>query len=189
MQIKSAKFVKGLVGPDKILENNIPKIVFIGRSNVGKSSLINSLTRQKGLAKTSSLPGRTQELNVFLINDNFYFVDLPGYGFAKLSKKDKKWLHELINWYLFDSYNEHQKIVLIVDAEIGPTKDDLEILKALEECKKNIIIVANKEDKIKKSLYQKQLNKIQDSIGDHKIFPFSSKTGFGADKLLREILE
>ena len=86
MNITSARFIKGVVGPDENLEDGVPQIAFIGRSNVGKSSVINTLANQKGLAKTSSFPGRTQQINLFLINKSFYLVDLPGYGFAKASK-------------------------------------------------------------------------------------------------------
>jgi len=90
MRITSATFVKGIVGSDEILEGEFPQIAFIGRSNVGKSSVINSLTNQKGLAITSSFPGRTREINLFLINDAFYLLDLPGYGYAKASHATAK---------------------------------------------------------------------------------------------------
>ncbi len=186
--IKSAKFIKGIVGQDDILDNNIPQVAFIGRSNVGKSSVINVLTGQKDLARTSALPGRTQEINIFLLNDNLYLVDLPGYGFAKLSRKDKEWLHELINWYLFSPQNKQEKIILIIDALVGPTKDDLEILEALEEAKKNVIIVANKIDKIKKSDFGKKIEEIQGKINNHLIIPFSAKEKKGLKELIKEVL-
>ena len=98
-----AVFVKGIVGPDESLDDGKPQIAFIGRSNVGKSSVINSLTRTKGLARTSSLPGRTREIILFLINKSVYFVDLPGYGFATGSKAEQEKIQLLIYWYLFDS--------------------------------------------------------------------------------------
>jgi GTP-binding protein len=184
----SAKFIKGVVGEDAVLNAGYPQIAFIGRSNVGKSSTINSLVKQKNLARTSAVPGRTQEINVFLLNDSFYLIDLPGYGFAKTSKTDQAWLFKLINWYLFNSGHEQKKVVMIIDAKIGPTRDDLDMLGALEEKKKNIVIVANKIDKIKKSEVKKQFEKIQEMIGAHKIVPYSAEKGIGAEELIREIL-
>ena len=187
MDIKSSKFIKGVVGPDSVLEDGIPQIAFIGRSNVGKSSVINSLTGQKGLAKTSSFPGRTQEINVFLINDKFYLVDLPGYGYAKASHETRIELRELINWYLFMSHYEQKKVVFIIDAKVGLTDSDLEILQVLDDRRKDIIIVANKIDKIRPSKVVVQLNMIQDLAPGHKIIPYSSKKRIGFKELNREV--
>jgi GTP-binding protein len=184
----NAEFIKGVVAPDPILDNNYPQIAFIGRSNVGKSSTINSLVKQKGLAKTSAMPGRTQQVNIFLLNESIYLADLPGYGFAKASKADQKWIFELINWYLFNSGYEHKKVVMIIDAKIGPTRDDIDMLEALEAHEKNIVVVANKVDKIKKADYKKQMEKIQEEIGLHIIIPYSAEKGIGVEALIREIL-
>lgn len=189
MNIRSAKFIKGVVGEDQVLEDNKPQIAFIGRSNVGKSSVINSLTRQENLARTSSFPGRTREINIFLINKSFYFVDLPGYGFAKLSGEERERLRRLISWYLFDSPYDQKKIVLIIDANVGATVNDLDMLQNLEEQGKNVVIVANKVDKIKQSQYKKQLRKIQDTMEAHKIIPYSSKKNIGISDLAKEILQ
>lgn len=188
MNIVSSKFIKTVVGEDSVLLNGIPQVAFIGRSNVGKSSTINALVKQKGLAIVSASPGRTQGVNIFLINEDFYLVDLPGYGFAKLSKTDRAWLHELINWYLFNKKFEQKKIVLIIDAKIGPTPDDLELLHELEAQNKNILVIANKIDKIKKSEYFKQCNKIKELIGYHEIIFYSSKTGTGIKEIINQIL-
>ena len=182
MRITSATFVKGIVGSDEILEGEFPQIAFIGRSNVGKSSVINSLTNQKGLAITSSFPGRTRQINLFLINKSLYLLDLPGYGFAKASHKIREQLFKLIDWYLFKSPYQQKKVVFIIDAKIGPTDDDLEMLRTLEDFQKDIVVVANKIDKIKKSKYIERLQEITDSVGRHKIIPYSShdKTGISA---------
>ncbi len=188
MNITSAKFVKSVVGADKILENGIPQIALIGRSNVGKSSVINSLTNQKDLARTSSFPGRTREINLFLINDSVYFVDLPGYGYAKASREGKRQLQELIYWYFFNSPYEQKKVVLIIDAYVGPTDNDLEMLRALEEKGKDILIVANKIDKIKKSEYQKKLQALEKAIRRHKIIPYSAEKKIGVRELVNELL-
>lgn len=188
MKIESAQFVKGVMGTDSIFDDGIPQVAFIGRSNAGKSSVINSLVNQKDLAKTSSFPGRTQKINIFLINNSLYFVDLPGYGYAKLPEKLKNSLKAMVNWYFFVSNYEQKKIVLIIDASVGPTRDDLDMLYSLEDYRKNVIVVANKIDKIKKSEYEGQIKAIKDLIGFHQIIPYSAKEKLGVDDLLKEIL-
>ena len=189
MQITSARFIKGVVGTDEILGNGIPQVAFIGRSNVGKSSVINSLVHKKNLARASAFPGRTQELNVFLINEALYFVDLPGYGFAKASLKERDWLQKVINWYLFKSDYEQRLVVFIIDAKVGLTDIDTETILALESKQKNVIIVANKIDKIKKTEFEKQLQKIQELVGPHKILPYSAKMKIGVADLIEEIFK
>lgn len=189
MRITSAKFIKGIVQDDNLLKNGLPQVALIGRSNVGKSSTINALTKQQDLARTSSTPGRTQEINLFLINESFYLVDLPGYGYSSGSKENKEKLFNLVNWYLFMSGYEQKAIVVIIDANIGATENDLEIISALEKRNKNIIIAANKIDKIKKSDYAKQIQIIQDAIGNHKVIPYSSKKRIGINDLAKAITE
>jgi GTP-binding protein len=187
MNIASAKFIKGIVEDDEVLNDGIPQVAFIGRSNVGKSSVINTLANKKDLAKTSSFPGRTREINIFLINNSFYLVDLPGYGFAKGSKQKQKKIQSLIYWYLLDSSYRQKKIVLIIDANIGPTENDMQMLHSLAEQNKQVIIVANKVDKIKKSSYKKQLAEIQNAVGNYKIIPYSAEQKIGVNGLLNEI--
>lgn len=186
MKITSAKFIKGLVGDDKILGDGIPQIAFIGRSNVGKSSLINSLTNSK-ISRTSSFPGRTQEINIFLINNSFYFVDLPGYGFARASGALREKIGELIDSYLFNSLYNQKKIVFIIDANVGFTEKDILMLNELENYNKNFIIIANKIDKLKQSEYQKKITDIKKIAGTHTVIPFSSKTKKGLEALIDEI--
>jgi len=188
MKITSAQFAKGARGSDSIFEDGIPQVAFIGRSNVGKSSVINFLVGQNDLAKTSSFPGRTQKINLFLINKALYFVDLPGYGYAKVPNKLKDSLRAMVNWYFFVSNCQQKKIVLIIDASVGLTRDDLDMLHSLEEHQKNIIVVANKVDKIKPAKYQEQLKAIKELIGVHQIIPFSAKDKIGDVELLKEIL-
>jgi GTP-binding protein len=187
MNINSAKFVKGILKADEILEDGKPQIAFIGRSNVGKSSTINSLIKQKNLAKTSSFPGRTQEVNLFLINNKFYLVDLPGYGFVESSKAARERLGQLINWYLFNSPYTQKAVVLIVDANVGIMENDLIMISKLEEHGKNIIVIANKTDRIKKSEYKRRLQDIQETVGNHKVIPFSAKKKIGIGALVNEI--
>lgn len=187
MKITSAKFIQGIVGPADILSNGTPQIAFIGRSNAGKSSLLNTLTNSKKLAIASKTPGRTREINVFLINGTHYFMDLPGYGYAKAGGDTIKKIGDLISWYIFDSdYNA--KIVLLIDAVVGPTKDDLHILQELEAEQKDIVIVANKVDKIKKSHYLKHMQGLRDKLPTHELIPFSSKTEVGVQELTDALL-
>ncbi|MGD0782807.1 MAG: ribosome biogenesis GTP-binding protein YihA/YsxC [Candidatus Aminicenantales bacterium] len=187
MKALSARFLKGIVKPDPILEDGTPQIAFIGRSNVGKSSVINSLTGQKGLARTSSFPGRTQEINVFLVEEKYYWLDLPGYGYSRHSLETKRRLHRLIDWYLFQSPYRQKQVILIIDAEVGPTDNDFEILRGLEATKKPVVIVANKADKIRKTKSAARLREIQAQLGSHKIIPYSSETGIGRKDLAAAI--
>lgn len=187
MVIKSTQFIKGIVKADPILENGIPQIAFIGRSNVGKSSVINLLTQKKDLAKTSSFPGRTQEINVFLIDDTYYLLDLPGYGFAKTSKTIREMIQKRIRWYLLESGYQPKLIVLIIDANVGPTEKDLEMLQKLETKHNDILIVANKMDKIKRSESAKKLKKVKAFAGKHRIVQFSAEKKLGAKELYTEI--
>ena len=187
MKIKSAKFMRGVVGEDEILKDGTPQIAFIGRSNAGKSSLLNSLTGSKKLAITSNTPGRTREINVFLINNTHYFMDLPGYGYARAGGETLEKLSDLIFWYLFESDN-NPKVVILIDSVVGPTIDDLAVLKELESTGKEIVVVANKVDKIKKSQYRNQLEKLSEQIKGHKLFPYSSKTKVGVEELSDELL-
>ncbi len=188
MNITSATFVKGIVGEDEVLDGGKPKIVFIGRSNVGKSSLINALTHQKDLARTSSFPGRTTEINLFLINKKWYLVDLPGYGYAKASRDARERLEHLIQWYLFESPYTQKKVVHIIDASVGMTESDMQMFYSLVEHKKDIVVVANKIDKIKKSAIAAQLQKIQEYVGQYKVIPCSVKKNIGVGLLVNEIL-
>ncbi len=186
MKIDSIKFVKGVTGTDDIFNDNVPQVAFIGRSNVGKSSVINSLTSEK-IARTSNTPGFTQQINIFLLNDMIYLVDLPGYGYAKVGPRQKDKLRAMINWYFFRSDCVQKKVVLIIDANVGPTQIDLETLYSLEDSEKSIVVVANKVDKIKKSEYEKKWELIKELIGSHKIILYSAKNGTGREELLQEI--
>ena len=186
MKIKSAEFIKGVAGEDEILHDEIPQVAFIGRSNVGKSSVINSLVG-KELARSSSVPGKTREINFYLINKEFYLTDLPGYGYAKASLEERDQLRQLILWYLLFANIDHQKIVLIIDAEIGPTEQDMMMARRINERQKDMVIVANKSDKVKKSQYQNQMQDLQLKFGINKIIPYSATKRQGIEELMLEI--
>ena len=189
MNIKSADFKKGITGEDDILFDGTPQVAFIGRSNVGKSSVINTLVSKKELARSSSKPGKTQEINFYLINKSFYLVDLPGYGFAEGSWSKRDALIQLIHWYLQNPDIDPQKVVLIIDAKVGPTDNDLAMLALLEQADRRIVVVANKIDKLKKPELQKAIHKIQTAIGPHKLIPYSAEKKINVGLLTEEILK
>lgn len=187
MEIKSAQFVKGAVGGEGLPKNGFPQIAFVGRSNVGKSSVINTLCGVKNLAISSSTPGRTLQLNFFLINNEMYFVDLPGYGYSKQSLKFAEKMRKMIMWYLEYNESKPKKVVLIIDGNVGPTKFDLEMMELLRENEHDVIVVANKMDKIKNSELAKKKKNIIEKLDTENIVYFSSKTKKGKEELLKMI--
>ncbi len=192
MKIKSAEFIKGIIGTDGILKEDIPQVAFVGRSNVGKSSVINSLVNRKDLVKSSSTPGKTQQINFFLIQTDLgelFFVDLPGYGFAKLSRERREKLRKLILWYVEDSEAKPQKIILVIDAKVGPTPFDVEMFGVLKKHNYEIIVVANKVDKLKRNDRQKQLKKIKEELWCDNVILHSAKTKEGREELLLELFK
>jgi len=188
MKITSAVFVKGVVGEDTVLGGSKPVVALVGRSNVGKSSIINSLVNQKALARSSSQPGRTRQINLYLVNNALYLADLPGYGFARVSHEAQANLRDLIYWYLLDSAYQQKKVVVVIDAFTGPSEDDLAMLYSLHKAKKSVVVVVNKVDKLKRAERAEQLEKIQALIGDHKIIPYSAQEKIGLSALTKEIL-
>ncbi|HSP47118.1 MAG TPA: ribosome biogenesis GTP-binding protein YihA/YsxC, partial [Clostridiaceae bacterium] len=150
MQIKSSDFITSAVKPIQYPEMQLPEVAFVGRSNVGKSTIINSLTNRKKLAKVSNTPGRTRLVNFFLINGQCLLVDLPGYGYAKISKTEKAAWGKIIEDYLIARDNL-KKVVLLVDARHKPTEDDRLMLDYLRYYQKEVIVVATKLDKLKLS--------------------------------------
>lgn len=190
MNVTSAQFIKGVTHGDDVLDLlDLPQVAFIGRSNVGKSSTINALTKVKGLAKTSSFPGRTRQINVFLINNKFYLIDLPGYGYAKVSKVERAAIEEVINSYLFHPAIQQKKVVLIIDAFVGPTDSDLEMLDALLDSRKDVLILANKIDKVKKSTQLTTVTKIKQTLHGQTIIPFSADAKKGRGEVWEEIMK
>lgn len=182
MKIVSAKFMKGIVTTDDALTDGTPQIAFVGRSNVGKSSLINTLTNTS-VARTSSSAGSTQEMNLYLINKDFYFLDLPGYGFARASGRGREKIGDLIDLYLFQSGYEQKKVLLVIDANIGMTDKDHSMFEELKDHHKDIIVVFNKIDKMTQSENHHKLLEVRKTIGDTPLVQFSSKKKSGLDKL------
>lgn len=188
MIIRSANFVVSNTDVDKCPKTNLPEYAFIGRSNVGKSSLINMLTNNNKLAKTSGKPGKTRLINHFLINEEWYLVDLPGYGFAKVSKSDRKKWEQFIRKYL--KYRKNLYCVcLLVDSRHEPQNVDLEFMQWLGENQIPFVIVFTKTDKLKDSeLEQVRQNyratMLQTWEETPEMFVTSSETGSGKEELL-----
>lgn len=191
MIIKSAAFLQSNTKIDKLPAANKPEYAFIGRSNVGKSSLINMLTNRKQLAKTSSTPGKTITINHFLINENWYLVDLPGYGFAQRSKKDREAWKIMLDNYIKNRKNLVSMFVL-VDSRIEPQKIDLEFINHLGELQMPFSIIFTKVDKIKESELQRNLQVYKDKLSEEwdempNIFITSSEKEVGKDDVLNYI--
>jgi len=187
MKITSATFTRGATNDENLIRDNLIQVAFIGRSNVGKSSLLNTLVGQTKLARSSATAGCTQEINFFLINEKLYFVDLPGYGYARGSFEKRNLIYERINGYLFQSAIKHKKVVLLIDAKIGMTDSDQEMFKELKENNKDIIIVINKIDKVNQSEKQKNVNTIKTITNGYPIVLFSSVKKLGREELLKLI--
>lgn len=186
MKIVSAEFVRSAFERSHWITDGRLEIAFLGRSNVGKSSLLNSLLGRRGLARTSNTPGRTQSINYFLINDAFYFVDLPGYGYAKVSKSMRADWGTMARDYLTDR-RELALFIQLVDVRHDPTELDRQLNDWLVVNEKDHVVVATKSDKLSSNQLQKQLAAIKRELVDSKIVAYSSSTGKGRDNLWPEI--
>lgn len=191
MQIKSAEFVVSNQDVDKCPKNHIPEYAFIGRSNVGKSSLINMLTNRKSLAKTSGRPGKTQLINHFIINSNWYLVDLPGYGYARVSKSSKKTFQKFITAY----FEQRQQLVcafVLVDIRHKPQPIDLNFMEWLGEHSIPFCIIFTKADKLKPKAIENHVEAYKQIMLETweempQYFITSSTKGIGQDELLEYI--
>jgi GTP-binding protein len=182
MKVASAEFIKSAFKPADWPHDNLREIAFLGRSNVGKSSLMNSLLGVRGLARTSSTPGRTQSLNFFLINQQFRFVDLPGYGYARAPKSIKAEWSQAAEEYLA----QREQLVLsihIVDSRHEPSKKDLQLHEWLLHHQKPHLIVATKSDKLSKNELRKNIERIAGSLNTREILIYSSTERRGRDQL------
>jgi GTP-binding protein len=188
MKIKTVEFVKSAVKESHYPEYAFPEIAFAGRSNVGKSSLINTLIQRKNMVKTSSKPGCTQLINFFLINEDICFVDLPGYGYAKVSKKIRAQWQPMINLYL-SKRKSLLGLVLLVDIRRDPGKEEFEMIEWLESHEMPYLVVLTKADKLSKTKQEKRHVSICSQLSREKnsVILFSSKTKMGRDTILEEI--
>lgn len=185
MIIKKAEYTVSAVKPAQYPEGNLPEIALVGRSNVGKSSLINKLLNRKNLARTSSKPGKTRTINFYLINELFYFVDLPGYGYAQVSKEMKSQWGEMIETYL-STRSTLKGIIQLMDFRHLPTANDLLMWDWLMHYDLPTIPVLTKIDKLSKNRWLKQEREVRQKLNlpsDRKLILFSSESGFGKDEV------
>ncbi|KUP05896.1 GTP-binding protein [Bacillus coahuilensis p1.1.43] len=184
MKVNNAEIVISAVRPEQYPDDNLPEFALAGRSNVGKSSFINKMLGRKSLARISSKPGKTQTLNFYIIEEQLYFVDVPGYGYAKVSKTERAAWGKMIETY-FTSRDKLEAAVLIVDLRHPPTKDDIMMYDFIKHYEIPVIIIATKADKIPKGKWDKHKKVVKDTLqlekGD-EIIVFSSETGLGKDK-------
>jgi GTP-binding protein len=190
MKIISAEFIKSATDPSHYPEDMFPEIAFAGRSNVGKSSLINALLARKKLARTSNTPGRTQLINFFLVNDKLSFVDLPGYGYAKVPVAVKKSWGPMVEKYLKSRTNLHM-VVVILDIRRDPTKDDLSLIRWLYDYNIRPIFVLTKSDKLSKSRVAMRRRAIGDilEVSNDVLVIFSAKTREGRETIWNVIVD
>ena len=183
MNIHNAQITISAVKPTQYPQTIIPEIALAGRSNVGKSSFINKLLNRKNLARTSSKPGKTATINFYNIDDTFFFVDLPGYGYAEVSKKEREKWAEMINRYL-NSREQLAFTFLLVDARHKPTADDVSMHNWIKHYYGKSIVIATKADKVKKSKLEENIEVIKKTLAldeNDTLVVFSAEKGIGAD--------
>jgi len=191
MKITTVKFIKSATHPAHYPDSDLPEVAFAGRSNVGKSSLINALVNRKNIAKTSGTPGKTRLINFFLINDRLSFVDLPGYGFAKVSSEVKKSWGPMIETYLKERKNL-RLVVVILDMRRDPSKDDISLVDWLSHYNRPVIFIVTKADKLSKNQAVVRVRKIRqflEGCNDAEIILFSAKTGLGKDAIWQKLMK
>ncbi|MFZ5631862.1 MAG: ribosome biogenesis GTP-binding protein YihA/YsxC [Bacillota bacterium] len=185
MKIVTAEFVKSAISLKDCPAGKFPEIALAGRSNVGKSSLLNKMVNRKGLARTSNTPGRTRLINFFMINNAFYLVDLPGYGYARAPAKMKMEWGVLIQDYLENRKNL-AAVVLILDIRHRPTEMDIQMYQWLQNAKRPAVLVATKADKLSKNQANNRIREIRKALGlpaQRALITFSAKTGQGREEL------
>lgn len=190
MNLHNAEFIRSAASLDACPKDNLPQIAFAGRSNVGKSSVINKLLLRKNFARVGEAPGKTTHINYFLIDKAMYLVDLPGYGYAKVPKAEKDRWAKLIEAYFADP-DLITLGVLIVDARHKPTANDITMAQYFQQTGKPYVVVANKMDKLKKSEIEPNLLTIRQTLElgeDTAVIPFSAEKGLGREQLLRYVL-
>ena len=189
MLVKNPKFEISAVSPKQYPQNNLPEIVLVGKSNVGKSSFVNTMINRKKLARTSSEPGKTRQINFYNIDDTFYFVDLPGYGYSKMSKKEQAQVGKFIEEYLF-SRKEISLIIFLVDIRHNPTENDRLMYNYIISSGLPCLILANKADKIAVTKVEQTVSDLQkqiNPIGDITTLPFSSERKIYKDEVWKVI--
>ena len=191
MNVNKAEFVKSAAAPAQFIRSSVPKAAFAGKSNVGKSSVINRLLNRKNFARVGAQPGKTVHVNYFLIDGKLYLVDLPGYGFAKVSQAEKDRWGKLMEDF-FAEPESFELGVLIVDARHKPTADDVTMASWFLSSGRTFAVVANKLDKLKKSEIEPNLVLIRETLAlpeNVPVIPFSAEKGQGREQLLAELMK
>lgn len=191
VNVSDAKFLREIKSADQAPKPALPAVAFAGRSNVGKSSLINAVLKRKGLAKTSTTPGRTQSIIYFEVAEKYHFIDLPGYGYAKVPLEVKKQWGPMVERFLLQAKNVRLVIVLL-DSRRVPSEQDIRLVQWLENANIPYFFVMTKTDKLTKNQLQKQKRAIQKAMGladDNALLPFSIVTNQGRNDLLKVILD
>lgn len=185
MKLVELEFARSAFSPEQFPRDQLPQIAFAGRSNVGKSSMINNLLQQKNLARISSQPGKTRSINYLKINRKFYFVDLPGYGYAKVSRKEREKWKWLIDAY-FNNNRQLRGLVQIIDSRVGVTDNDAAMIQFSQEMEIEPLIVATKADKLKQKESVQQRRKIDAALQQFSVqryLFFSAKTNLGKNEV------
>ncbi|ABW19706.1 ribosome biogenesis GTP-binding protein YihA/YsxC [Alkaliphilus oremlandii] len=191
MKVISSEIVISAVAPKQYPENGLPEIALAGRSNVGKSSTVNTILKRRKLARVSASPGKTRTINFYIVNNEFHIVDLPGYGYAKVSKGEKETWGKMMETYLSSRKNLYE-VILLVDIRHEPTADDKMMYDWIKHYGYGSIVIATKSDKISRGAYQKHFKMIREKLGmspEDKIIPISSLKREGIDKLWHSIEE
>lgn len=190
MKIKEVRFEKSIwIDYKEIYFDQRSEIVFVGRSNVGKSSMMNTIFGRKNLVKTSSKPGKTRTANQFIVNNKYYFTDLPGYGYAQVDKESKAKIDALISWYIEERNPFIKKVVLIVDAKLWVQDSDISMFKYLSELEIPLLVVINKIDKLGKNEANKSLSHTESLLFGQKVMVFSATKRIWLDDVMKEIKE
>ncbi|SBW04678.1 putative GTP-binding protein EngB [uncultured Eubacteriales bacterium] len=191
LNLQKTEFIRSAAWEKDFPRDGLSQVVFSGRSNVGKSSVINKLLLRKNFARVGAAPGKTVHINYFLVDEKLYLVDLPGYGYAKVSQAEKaRWGRLIESWFADTTLMTLG--VMIVDARHKPTADDCTMAEWFKESGKPFLVVANKLDKLKKSEIEPNLTRIRETLeidDDVKVIPFSAEKGDGRQELLTEILK
>ena len=190
MKIRSSEIVVSAIRKEQYPAEGLPEIALVGRSNVGKSSATNALLNRRNFARTSQTPGKTRTINFYKINNEFYFVDLPGYGYAKVAKSEKDKWGVIMERYLQDR-QELCAIFLLVDIRHEPTNDDVMMYEWIKHFGYNCVVIATKADKISRGQYQKHISIIRKKLQlekDEKVIPLSSSKKTGVEDVWNEII-
>lgn len=189
LNVNKSEFVKSAASPAQFIRSSLPAVVFAGKSNVGKSSVINRILNRKNFARVGASPGKTIHVNYFLIDEKVYFVDLPGYGYAKVSQAERDRWGKLMEQF-FASESLFDLGIMIVDSRHKPTADDITMAQWFKESGCPLVVVANKLDKLKKSEIEPNLLRIRETLElseDVSLIPFSAEKGQGRELLMSEI--